>query len=126
VLVWWTLRCDANHEWSVLHDDTTRPPDGYEICPHDGTPAVTLKQMPPADRVRITLAPAARVADPETGVVEAEHRYFIELGRWNASEVLRSESFFDWPEAIERASWFANASWEEARNRWERTGLGRA
>jgi hypothetical protein len=69
MLVWYVLRCDKGHSWEVLHDDTREFPHECEMCEKDGLEAVTLQRMPPADRVRVTIAPAARVSDEVTGRV---------------------------------------------------------
>ena len=126
--VWWKMACDNNHRWEVYIEDSPEPSQYALTCPEDGTPAVTAKRMPPADRVRVTLVPAARIADHVTGAVVDDSKYFVEIQPSGqvTGETLRSQRPYDWDEAVRKASVFNKASWEDAQRRWLRTGLGRA
>jgi hypothetical protein len=63
------------------------------------------------------------VVDDVTGQVEREDRYYIEISALDGSDVLRSAADFEWDDAVERASWFKEATWTEATNRWKRAGM---
>jgi hypothetical protein len=121
--VWWDFRCDWGHRWEAYIEDAPEPPAELAICPIDGSEAITAAREPPADRVSVTLVPGARIVDPTRGQVSRESRYYLEVWSWDGSQVLRSAQDFDWDGAVERASWFNNRTWDEAVNRWERTGL---
>src|SRR6476469_8934386 len=106
MLVWLGWRCDNDDAWELLHDEDVPLPAGIEICQKAGTTAITVARREPADRVRLTIAPAAVVGDPRTGRVRGERRYLLELSRWNAPAILRSTEPVGWDEAVKQASWF--------------------
>jgi hypothetical protein len=124
MLIWWVFRCDDNHRWEVLHDESDEFPTSLEGCPVDGAPAVTLQKMAPADRVRVSIVPAARVGDAVTGALENDTKFVLEITPWQEGRSLRSNTLYEWSDAVERAAWFRGLSWDEAVQRWERSGLG--
>jgi hypothetical protein len=115
--------CDDNHAWDVFAEDAAEPPSDAAYCPIDGFEAVTARRMPPADRVRVTIVPAARIADDITEAVIHEDRYCLEVSSTDGQHALRSTTEFAWDDAVARAAWFKQLTWADAVNRWRRTGL---
>jgi hypothetical protein len=122
--VWWVFRCDQNHAWEVYVEDGREPQGELTRCPIDGTEAVTASRQEPADRVRIALIPAARIADPVTGTLSHEQDYYLEIGSVDDTDRRRSANSYSWDEAVRKATLFRTASWQDAVRRWERTGMG--
>jgi hypothetical protein len=120
--VWWEFRCDQNHLWEAYGADGSEPPAGADACPVDGAPAVTAKRMPPADRVRLSLVPSARIDDVVRGTVARDDAFYIEVTKWDLSERLRSDVPLSWDEASRRLAWFRGLTWDQATARWARTG----
>jgi hypothetical protein len=79
--------------------------------------------MPPADRVRVTIVPAARIADRVKDTVVYEDRYCLQVTSSDEQRTLLSTTEFAWDEAVERAAWFKKLTWDDAVNRWQRAGL---
>ena len=121
--IWWRLQCDLNHEW------TLDLPEGEEIsgdadrCPVDGLPAVTAVPERPADRVSVTLRPAARVVDRVTGQVGRDSEYYLRISSQDGLESRQSVKIFSWDAAIRKAAMFQKVTWEQAARRWIRMGL---
>jgi hypothetical protein len=122
--VWWYLMCDESHGWEGHADDpSTEAPARLLRCPVCGLEAITARRMPPADRVRVALAPSTCIADSVRAQVAREDRYYVEVRSRDGTEAILSADDFDWEDAVERGSWFRNLTWVEAANRCQRTGL---
>jgi hypothetical protein len=121
--IWWTLQCDMNHEWTLDLPEGEEISDGADQCPVDGLPAVTAVPERPADRVAVTLRPAARVVDRVTGQVGRDSEYFLEISSRDGRDSRQSAKVFSWDEAVRRAAVFQKATWEQAARRWARMGL---
>jgi hypothetical protein len=119
--VWWSMMCDRNHMWDVEADDAPEPPRQALRCPVDGEEAVTASKEEPADRVRITLASAARVTDPVRGTVAHDDEWFVEVSSVDGSRSMRTAEAWPWVVAIDKAARFQNLTWREAEARWNRT-----
>jgi hypothetical protein len=123
--VWWTFRCDANDTWEALVADTDEPTAELTRCPVDGGEAVTASPGEPADRVRVAIVPAARIADPATGAVTRDRDYYLEILSADGTQHRRSARSYTWEEVVSRAALFRGASWQDALRRWERAALDR-
>src|ERR1700758_1183268 len=101
---WWFMMCDNNHRWRHFLAGTAEPDEEMLKCPVAGAEAVTASRRPLADRVRISIVPAAWQDEHDVGDRDS---FFIEISA-NAfdSEILRSSRLFTWEEAISRIAWF--------------------
>lgn len=118
---WWEMRCDRNHAWWRLLTNTVEPSATDLTCPVDGEQAVTAGLRKLADRVELSLVPAAWEDD---GVVGFEDEYFVRIVDRRSGRSLRSSEKFGFDEACERMSWFRKMTWAEAERRWGRVGHG--
>jgi hypothetical protein len=121
--IWWSFMCDDSHRWEAYVEETPGAPDELATCPVCGFEAVTARRELPANRARVTFVSGARVVDEVPGQVSHANRYYLEISSHDDSEILRSAVAFDWAGAVERAAWFNNVTWAEAKNRWLRTEL---
>jgi hypothetical protein len=116
------MRCDDNHAWWRFLDGGAEPSEDELACPVDGVEAVTAARKPLADRARITLAPAAWERD---GVSGFRDQYFLEVSPALGGETLRSADPMTWEDAVKRAGFFRDITWNDAVRRWSRLGLDR-
>ena len=79
-------------------------PKEAQSCPVDGLEPVTMVRNVPADRVRISIVPAARVSDEVTGRVAFDSEYLLELRPWQGPGLLRSTETMSWEVVVERGS----------------------
>lgn len=116
---WWEMMCDDGHGWAVFIEDDSQEPDAQQLmCPQDGEPAVTAARLPVADRVKISLIPAAWERD---GRVGREDEYFLEIRSIaDDSLALRTSTTLDWETAVKRGAMFRGISPELAQKRWSR------
>ncbi|MDQ1698160.1 MAG: hypothetical protein QOG34_23 [Frankiaceae bacterium] len=121
--VWWQFRCDVGHSWEITSSDGIEPPADAVRCPVDGREAVTAKHMPPADRVRLSLIPAARISDPVKNTVELEGHYFLEVASADGANTLTSVDKYGFDDAVSRLSLFVHDTWEAAAVRMRRLKL---
>lgn len=84
---------------------------------------MTASRRPPADRVTVSILPAARIADGVTHVVDHDDHYSLEISSADGQHVLRTATEFEWDAALDRAAWFRNLTWADAVERWRRTGM---
>lgn len=124
--VWWKLKCDMNHEWTIVLPEGVEIPHDEDRCPVDDSPAVTAVPERPADRVSIILKPAARVVDAVTGQVGGDTEYYLAISSEDATNIKQSVESFSWDEAVRRGMMFQKATWEQAARRWSRMGLDKA
>ncbi|BCB78286.1 hypothetical protein GCM10022251_31200 [Phytohabitans flavus] len=125
--IWWEFRCDLNHRWAVMAEEAEgEPPEEEATCPVDGALAVTATPQRPADRVSVSIVPAARVTDPVRKLVGHESEYYLEISSPDSSRMKRSAMTLSWDEAIRKASLFEQAPWDLAAARWARAGLDRS
>ncbi|GAA1736310.1 hypothetical protein [Luedemannella helvata] len=124
--VWWELTCELGHHWTIVLPEEVELPGGADLCPLDGSPAITAKPEPPADRVCVTLRPAARVVDTVTGQIGRGSEYCLEISSHDGRESRHSAKAFTWEEAVRKAAMFQKASWALAVQRWTRMGLDKA
>ena len=124
--IWWEVDCDLGHHWTIVLPEGVAPPDDETRCPVDGSPAVTAARQPPADRVVVTIRPAARVVDAATGQIGRDSEYFLEISSHDARESRQSARVFSWDEAVQKATMFQKATWELAVRRWARMGMDNA
>lgn len=113
---WYYLECDHADRWSIFSASDTEPTGDDLLCPA-GHPAVVLSPTRLDPFVRITLAAASR---PPTSQADTRSRFFVELSTWDGTHLLRSAETYGWDEAVKRAGWFHNLSWEDAERRWNR------
>jgi hypothetical protein len=117
---WWSMRCERNHAWWRLLPGAFEPTREDLICPTDGTTAVTAGRRKLADRVRLSLIPAAWEYERAIGF---GNEYFIEIADHDGSHLLRSARTFEFDEACKRLAWFKGLTWQDAERRWDRSGL---
>jgi hypothetical protein len=118
---WWFMMCDSNHRWQHFLSAPAEPHGEMLKCPVDGAEAVTVSRRPLADRVRVSIVPAAWQDERDVGNRDS---FFIEISANSfESETLRSSRLFTWEEAISRIAWFKDIPWESAKKRWSRGGF---
>ena len=123
-MIWWEFRCDQNHQWTAYAPDSAEPTENQVTCPIDGTVAVTAARQPSANRVSVVIIPAARIVDVVKNSVGHESEYLLKIQSADATQFMQSSKTFAWDEAVAKAGLFRNTTWEQATNRWQRTGLG--
>jgi hypothetical protein len=123
--VWWESRCHSNHRWETYDDEAPEPPATAATCPIDGSAAVTISPQPPADRVAVTISPAARIVDSVTKAIRHEGEYFIEIWSFDHAETRRNTKALSWEDAVNTVELFRGVSWADALVRWKRAGLDR-
>ncbi|RZQ62584.1 hypothetical protein [Amycolatopsis suaedae] len=111
------MRCEDSHAWWRLVDGPGEPPAGEMLCPEDGGEAVVAMRHPLADRVTVTLVPAAWERE---GTIGFRDEYFVEISSHRHAETLRSARTYSWETAQERLAWFKDIDWEAAKRRWTR------
>jgi hypothetical protein len=122
----WRFRCEQNHSWEVLDDeDLAEPNQDWIACPSCDGDAVTAACQPAADRVSVTLLPAARVVDEVKGQVGDDSMYYLQISPRDGSRSVRSAVAHEWGEAVAKAGLLRGRSWTEALARWDRLGLGK-
>ena len=114
---WYYLECDHADHWSIFSETDTEPTGPGLLCPQGGHQAIILRASPLDRLVRITIAAAGL---PPTSQSDTRSRFFLELSTWDETHRLRSSETYDWDEAVKRAGWFHNLSWEDAERRWTR------
>ncbi|MGW3419803.1 hypothetical protein [Streptomyces phaeochromogenes] len=116
---WWQMRCDDGHGWSVFVEDDSREPDATQLnCPEDDSPAVTATCLPIADRVQISMLPAAWEREGRVGRAD---EYFLEVRSiLDSSRMLKTTTTMSWEDVIKYASMFRDIPWDLAERRWAR------
>lgn len=123
----WQFRCDRNHSWEVVDEnDLTEPNQDWTACPLGDGEAVTSARQPAADRVCVTLIPAARVVDEVERQIGDDSLYYLQISARDGSTYVRSAVAHQWGEAVARAGSRRGRAWAEALARWDRLGLGTA
>lgn len=117
---WFGMECDHGDSWSVFSETDQEPTGDELLCPDGAHPAVVLARRPLDRFVRITLASASA---PPTSQSDTRSKFFVELATWDGADRLRSQKTYTWDEAVKRAEWFHNLSWEDAERRWQRLGV---
>ncbi|MEQ0560485.1 hypothetical protein ABJI51_15460 [Amycolatopsis sp. NEAU-NG30] len=84
---WWEMMCDRNHAWWRPLANMVEPSVGDLTCPVDGEQAVTAGRRKLADRVELSLIPAAW---DDGGVVGFEDQYFVRIADHSSGRFLRS------------------------------------
>jgi hypothetical protein len=116
------MRCEDSHAWWRLLEDRPEPSPEDLRCPEDGTEAIVAMRHPLADRVSVTVVPAAWEREGKIGFRD---QYFLEISSRLSAETLRSVRRYSWAEAGERLAWFKDVDWEAAKRRWNRGDFGR-
>ena len=112
---WYGMECDHGHAWSAFAADDVEPADDQMFCPDAGHPAVVYSKGPLDRFVRITIAAAAR---PPVSEAAPGTRFFLELSTWDGLDRVLSQATYTWDEALKRAGYFRNLSWQDAERRW--------
>jgi len=114
---WYYMECDNADRWSKFSDTDTEPTEEELVCPPAGHPAIILARFPMDRLVKLTIA---AISDPPTSQSDKFTKFFLEMSTWDGQNFLRSAKTFTWEEAVKRAEWFHNLSWEDAERRWAR------
>jgi hypothetical protein len=111
------MECDHGDTWSVFSEADQEPTGDALLCPEAGHPAIILARRPLDRYVRVTIAAAGA---PPTSQSDDRSKFFVELSTWDGQNRVLSQKTFTWDEAVKRAEYFHNLSWEDAERRWER------
>lgn len=98
MICYWEYCCDFGHSWTLLRDGDAEEQPGDELCPL-GHEAVTLAKRPLADRVQVTIRPAARL-DPIRDQVECDDRFFLVIADPRTGEERATLLHYTWTEAM--------------------------
>jgi hypothetical protein len=119
---WWMMQCEDSHTWWLLLEELSEPSAEDLRCPEDGTEAIIAMRHPLADRVSVTILPAAWEREGKIGFRD---QYFLEISSRMFADTLRSSRRYSWQEATERLAWFKDIGWEAAKRRWNRGDFDR-
>lgn len=114
---WYGMECDHGDTWSKFSDTDTEPAGDELLCPQSGHPAVILSRFKLDPLVKLTIAATSR---PPESQARKTSKFFLEMSTWDGRYFLRSKERYTWEEAVKRAEWFHNLSWQEAERRWTR------
>ena len=80
--------------------------------------AIVAMRHPLADRVTVTIVPAAWERE---GTIGFRDEYFLEIASHRSGEALRSARTYSWEQAQSRLAWFKDVDWSAAKRRWTRS-----
>lgn len=96
---YWVYMCDLGHSWSLFRDVEAEEQREDTFCPF-GHEAVTLRKSVAADRVEITIRPAAQIADPVTGTTVLQNKYYLVLEGIHSEIQRSSRNPYSWEQII--------------------------
>lgn len=114
---WYGMECDHGDTWAVFSEEDVEPTEEQMFCPEAGHPAILFSKSPLDRYVRVTIAAAG---PPPTSQADARSKFFLELSTWDRLDHVLSSQTYTWDEAVKRAAYFHNLSWEDAERRWQR------
>jgi hypothetical protein len=101
----------------MFSEDDIEPTEEQLLCPEAGHPAVVYSKHALDRYVRITIAAAS---PPPASQGTLGTKFFLELSTWDRLNHVLSKDTYTWDEAVKRAEYFYNLSWQDAERRWER------
>jgi len=114
---WYGMECDHGDTWSKFSDTDTEPAEEELLCPQAGHPAIILSRFKLDRLVKLAIAATGRPSEAQGRNMS---KFILEMSTWDGQDFLRSKERYTWEEAVKRAEWLHNLSWEDAERSWTR------
>jgi hypothetical protein len=111
--------CDFGHTWEVYVDEDALETEADVICPQ-GHEAVTCKTEIPADLVRLTILPAARIiGEGNLQRLYGERKFHVSISDREGVLLRTSKSTYTFRDAVNTIERFTNKTAAEACAYWD-------
>ena len=112
-----TYACDFGHEWEVYVEETAPEPESDCFCPQ-GHEAVTLSIEVPADLVRMTIFPAARI-HASSNRLFGERKFHVSIADREGVLLRESKNTYSFRDAVNMIERFTNKTSADACAYWD-------